>query len=56
MVFLHVGLGTAVPGGAGHPGRADALAVGATAAFVDGRGSRLGVGRMPLAGAGALAA
>jgi hypothetical protein len=35
---------------------ADALAAGATAAFVDGRGSRLGVGRMPLAGAGAQAA
>jgi hypothetical protein len=49
-VFLDVGVGHYVPGGAGHPRSGRCLAVGATAAFV-GRGSRLAAGRMPLGGA-----
>jgi hypothetical protein len=46
---------TAVPGGAGRPA-GQYLGVCATAAFVDGRGSRLVAGGTPLGGAGAPAA
>jgi hypothetical protein len=47
---------TAVPAGAGHPVGRYVAVCAATAAFVDGRGSRLAAGHTPLAGAGAPAA
>jgi hypothetical protein len=47
---------TAVPEAPVILGRADAQAVGATAGFVGGRGSRLAAACRPRAGAGALAA
>jgi hypothetical protein len=57
MVFLDVGVGHCSSWRRGSSWSGPRLlALGATAAFVDGRGSRLGVGRMPLAGAGAPAA
>jgi hypothetical protein len=47
---------TAVPGSAGHPGQGRCLAICATAAFVDGPGSRLAGGGTSLGGAAAVAA